>query len=77
MPSLRQDLDKLLQGNPTTAECAKVIQRHAKKVEDWPAVLRKVADYIEKLPRPIEISEREVKAMVELTLGKIERGESV
>lgn len=77
MPSLRQDLDKLLEGTPTAAACTKVIQRHAEKVEDWPKVLRTVADYIEKLPRPIEISDREVRAIVALAVGRTMRGETL
>lgn len=73
--TLKSDLEKLFEGTPTALECTKFFMKHVRHGEDWPKVLRDVANYIEKLPRPIEISDREVRAIIELALGRIKRGE--
>lgn len=69
MATLEQELDALMETpRPTAAQAAKVIQRHMKRVRDWPGVLRRLADYIEQRPRPIEISHREVVSLVRESL---------
>lgn len=66
--SLESDLDELLnkQPPPSVEECARVMLKYMEKIKDAPAVLRRLADYIEARPEPVELSAKAIAGLLEL-----------
>lgn len=69
--TLETDLDRLfnLTDNPTDIECARIIQKHIPKdFSAWPSLLRRLADYIEKYPKPIMLHPKALNDIIQLSL---------
>lgn len=60
-------LDADLSREETVCQAAKLFLQHGpKKLDGWGNHLRRIADYIDSLPRPIELSAKEVGVLISL-----------
>lgn len=64
---LTELLDAGLSREETAIQAAKLFLEHLpKKQERWGDFLRRVADYIDSLPKPMMLSSKQIGALIEL-----------
>lgn len=69
--SLETDLKRLFgrEDKPTAEDCMKLIQKHIPNTfAGWPALLRRLADYIEAQPKPILIHPKALSDIISMSL---------
>lgn len=60
------DNDRLSMDEKLLALSRAILKRRPKKVRGWSSLLRRVADYIDTLPEPVELSARAIAGLIEL-----------
>lgn len=62
--------DEALSNDEKLLAIAKIILNHRpKKIRGWASLLRHIADYIDTLPEPVELSAKAIAGLIELDLA--------
>ena len=71
--ALESDLDELFADphKATALKCTKLMQKHTRRVKNWPKFLRRLADYLEEVEEPlvIELSPRSLSEIIHRAMG--------
>lgn len=69
--TLEKDFDRLLTQEPipTVEQCARIVMKHApKNPKNWSIMLRRLADYVDALPEPVELNPKALLDIIKLSL---------